>query len=202
MIALRHGSARRRLLLVGALCVGLCGIVLAELSDTPPPSTPNPTAALRPPASGDGGDSRPFSMPPPNAFAEVIERPLFSVTRRPPAPNAGGAADAKIDFVLVGIVASTDERRALVQHGQPTRVDRISEGDSLSGWRVESILRDRVIFQNADRRLELKAKDRAVSTIPQRRPGGAEADTGVTPSAPVQGASTNLSSVPAPLSKD
>ncbi|HEX9464555.1 MAG TPA: hypothetical protein VGB82_18305 [Alphaproteobacteria bacterium] len=202
MIALRPGSARRRLLLLGALCAALCGVILAELSDAPPPATPIPQAALRPQSTGAAGDNRPFSMPPRSAFAEVIERPLFSATRRPPEAAAGVAAEAQVDFVLVGIVTSSDERRALVQHGQTARVERISEGDSLGDWRVESILQDRVVFQRADIRLELKARDRTVSTVPHRRPGGAEADAVVTGSGPVQGSSTNLTSVPAPLSKD
>jgi hypothetical protein len=183
-----HRSSRRNALWLSVLCVLLLAVVATELGEKPPVTAPSapPAASPPPPASADVAG---FTMPPESAFAEVVERPLFSATRRPPSASAAAAAAAAAttqgDLVLVGIITSSAERYALIQHGKPTRVDRVAENDALGGWTVESIERDRVILHTGDRRLELSTNDQLA--LGSRQPSG---NTG--------GASTNLTSVPDP----
>ena len=181
-----HRSSRRNALWLSVLCVLLLAVVATELGEKPPVTAPSapPAASPPPPASADVAG---FTIPPESAFAEVVERPLFSATRRPPSASAAAAAAATAqgDLVLVGIVTSSAERYALIQHGKPARVDRVAENDALSGWTVESIERDRVILHTGDRRLELSTNDQLAlgSRQPRENSGGA---------------STNLTSVPNP----
>lgn len=170
-------SGRRAPLLLLALCLALAGVIYVELDR--PPLEAVAKAAPAPPAEA-AGTSRAgpgFSMPPLRRYSEVRERPLFSETRRP-AIDAGPAIDPRSSaFNLVGIVISAHERRALIEHGQPPHLERLSEGQDIDGWTVESIESDRVVLARADLRLEVKPKDGpappAVQQGQPRRPAAA-----------------------------
>jgi general secretion pathway protein N len=122
-------------------------------------------------AGAPGPNPAGFAMPPLRSFAQVLERPLFSPTRRP-ALDALAASDTQSSgLTLVGIVISPTEHHALIEHGQPPRLERVVEGQQLEGWTVEAILPDAVTFRRADQSLELKAKDAPPPPqAPQRRP--------------------------------
>ncbi|HEX7968617.1 MAG TPA: hypothetical protein VF502_10375 [Stellaceae bacterium] len=159
-------------LLLSALCAVLLGIVYVELDQ---PAIEAPAKAAVPPTRGtDKGQAQKpgFAMPPLRSFGDVLARPLFAETRRPPILSV--PADARSSaFTLVGIVISARERHALVEHGQPPRVERIAEGQDIDGWTVEKILPDRVMLGRADARIEVKAKDAPARPGPPRRAGAA-----------------------------
>jgi hypothetical protein len=148
---------RRATLLLLALCIGIATVIYLEVNDAAPDSPENaPTSAARNPGRSDGGEPS-FSMPPLRSYADVLLRPLFSPTRRPPRDSA--AVVTSSGFTLVGIVKSAHESHALIEHGKPPRLDRVAEDQELDGWTVEAILEDRVLLRHADARLEVKAKD-------------------------------------------
>jgi hypothetical protein len=97
-----------------------------------------------------------FTMSPAAAFVEVLARPLFSRTRRPPAQV--GQLPASSSLTLVAIVISDDERHALLGSGQPLKTTRVREGDEIAGWTVEAIRPDKVIVRRADAREEVTPK--------------------------------------------
>lgn len=70
----------------------------------------------------------------------ILARPLFSSTRRPPqsAPETGSGDGDLTDARLTGIVTAPGRRFAIfaVSNDKPLRV---SEGDDVSGWHIESI---------------------------------------------------------------
>jgi hypothetical protein len=72
--------------------------------------------------------------------ATALARPLFSSTRRPPQnAAAGGASDGDFtDKRLTGIVITPGQRIAIfaVTGDKPLKV---SEGEDVSGWRVDNI---------------------------------------------------------------
>ena len=72
-------------------------------------------------------------------LAMVLSRPLFSSTRRPPqsAVNDGPSADLG-DTRLTGIVTEPERRLAIfaVNGAKPLK---LSEGEAVSGWRIDSI---------------------------------------------------------------
>jgi len=72
-------------------------------------------------------------------LATVLSRPLFSSTRRPPqsAVNDGPSADLG-DTRLTGIVTEPGRHLAIfaVNGAKPLK---LSEGEAVSGWRIESI---------------------------------------------------------------
>ena len=158
MISARRGGAIVVLLLI---CLALAALVYDELS-SPDNDLPKPALAAGAPApvSLPKADEVAPGLPPMETLAEVTERPLFTATRRPPPPDAvqeniGNASS----FVLLGIVISKGERLAIVRHGRPPTAARLTEGQTIEGWTVQSIAPDRVVLKNADNEQSLKLKD-------------------------------------------
>jgi general secretion pathway protein N len=89
-----------------------------------------------------------FAMPPEESFAAVLERPVFSPTRRS-LPSSGVAATLTTSaaFLLVGVVISGGERFVLVKPLSSDGVERLREGDELAGWSTVAIEPDRVLFR-------------------------------------------------------
>jgi len=112
-------------------------------------------------------------MPPLASLHEVVDRPLFSESRRPaPAETPKEPAAKQPSFTLVGIFLSVDRRQALVERGQPPRVEWISERQKLDGWTVEAIGPDRIVLVRADARQEVVVKDRPgkqVAAAPKKK---------------------------------
>ena len=72
-------------------------------------------------------------------LAMVLSRPLFSSTRRPPQSANDGPSSADLgDTRLTGIVTEPGRHLAIfaVNGAKPLR---LSEGEAVSGWRIESI---------------------------------------------------------------
>jgi hypothetical protein len=123
------------LLLAG--CLLLAVLVFVELG--PASDKPAPVAVA---------DREPVAAPPqphPRAKADdliatILARPLFSTTRRPSAAEAGDrAADAELsDTRLAGILTEPGRRLAIfIPAGAKPMA--VTEGDSVGGWRIDSI---------------------------------------------------------------
>lgn len=87
----------------------------------------------------------------------LLERPLFWEGRRPLAQEeeSSGAALASIDGLRVlGIIVNSDLPTALIHDGQ--KVERLRQGGSVSGWRVERIAPQSVSLSANGRSVELQ----------------------------------------------
>jgi hypothetical protein len=119
--------------------------------------------------------------------AIVLERPLFSPTRRPPPPPpppssataAGGGAGTKpsvpqpppMNFTLVGIVRDPASSQALLQPTNGKPVLSLRAGQALDGWMLVSIGIDSASFRNGAAVRELVLDFRhAAPPLPPRAP--------------------------------
>jgi len=160
------------LLALAAVCGGLAFVVYTELAASDPPAAPSVGTTALPPAPAPAPV---FTMPPPQSYAAVSERPLFSPSRRPPTAAATPAAASEISALsLTGIIISGDERIALVASGEPATVSRLKEGQTLGGWTVRSIQQDRVVLERDATQQELKLTEKA-----RPAPPGAPSPRGV-----------------------
>lgn len=137
MIALRMPALRLNHALGAAAVV--CAAIAAWPWLVPPAPATRPLAA--PPATNAAPSLA--ALPPLASFAAVVERPLFSPSRRPP-PGAQAAQGGPVEgrYRLVGIVATGPKKKAFVDEG--ARRLEIGEGGSLDGWTVSEIGQDRV----------------------------------------------------------
>ena len=139
----RHRTRAMLVWLLTVALIALVWVVYAEISalvmddhpesgDATPPNLPAPKAA--PPQ---------FAMPDEASLTAILQRPVFSETRRP----SGGPNDLKTtqtDFTLAGVVISAGERSALIQPAQGELIQRLKEGDDIGGWMLVEIALDRI----------------------------------------------------------
>jgi general secretion pathway protein N len=150
------------------ICASLAWLVHAE-AEAPLIALPAPpTAPKAAPTASTPAPAESFALRPLQAYAEVTARPVFSSKRRPPPPQAAVQQAAASDgLVLAGIVATASERTALVLHGQPLKMVRLKEGETVDGWTVRSILADRIIIETAASSHELRLREKSRQGAPR-----------------------------------
>ena len=125
------------LLIAGCLIFG--AVLLLELKPTAATDTAAPNEVAKRPDATSSAPRAPGTRLD-ELLAVALARPLFSSTRRPPqaaAPDSTTNSDLA-DMRLTGIVTEPDHHVAIfaVNGAKPLRV---TEGEAVSGWRIESI---------------------------------------------------------------
>ena len=95
-----------------------------------------------------------FALPDRAYLAVILERPVFSETRRP-SRNAAGEQTTPADFTLAGVVISQGERSVLVKPANGGMIQRLKEGDDISGWMLEEIAFDRIKIRRGGVEVEM-----------------------------------------------
>jgi hypothetical protein len=114
---------------------------LQQEPDQPPPTPREPSA---------------ISMPPQEAFSAVLERPVFSSTRRPvPGSEIAPDSPALSDLDLIGIVVSSGDRFVLVKQSGASQPQPAREGEIIGGWSILSISEDHVILRRGANEIEV-----------------------------------------------
>ncbi len=165
-------TTRRRqvaIILLCLLCMALVGIVHLELSrgaDELGPTTAQGTPASQ--VKPSSLEPASFAMAGIDSYREVLERPVFLQSRRPPPEERRGTVIQPSSLVLVGLIIAPDGQRALIQYGEPPRLQRVMVGQAIEGWSVESILADRIVVRHGDAEEELKLKLKGAPRMPPR----------------------------------
>lgn len=113
------------------------------------------------------------ALPPVGAFAEIVRRPLFSPSRRPPvaakpppkkkAPVArkpvAKVRKPKVEpepvFELIGVIHSAGESIVLLRSDDGGQVLKFKQGDRHRGWAVDSIQPYEVVLEKAGKKRRL-----------------------------------------------
>ncbi|MCP8687236.1 hypothetical protein [Marinobacterium sedimentorum] len=114
---------------------------------------------------GDTGALPPF--PPRSQFDEMLERPLFTSSRRPQAgeSSGGSAQELRETWKLTGIVLVGDEVRALFKERNGERRLRLGTGMPLdANWVLEEINRETVVMGSGDEQVTLELLEPRDST--------------------------------------
>jgi hypothetical protein len=139
------------LLMAGANLVVGC-IVYAEIRARPMIPDPEVSAGeIRVPPLPEAR----AAMPSRGTFTAIVERPLFSPSRRPPVEGIAADSIPILDFSLFGIVISTGEPSAIVKPDSGGDPVRVTEGETMSGWTVARIEADRILVQQGATEREL-----------------------------------------------
>jgi general secretion pathway protein N len=95
---------------------------------------------------------------------QTRERPLFSATRRPPPKidlsQAATPAPPPPPIVppavtLIGVVLGAKDRAVIVQEKSAAKPVRVTVGDNIDGWRVDSITSRSFVLKDGDRAVTL-----------------------------------------------
>lgn len=89
-----------------------------------------------------------LGLPPLASFAAVVDRPLFTPSRRASAADKGMAGGATFAgrYRLLGLLTAGDQRRALLAEGP--RIIELKEGDTIEGWSISRIEQDRLVLSS------------------------------------------------------
>ncbi len=97
-----------------------------------------------------------FAMAAIEDFESVLERPLFSPSRRP-APIEEGAAtavDQDFDYTLKGVLIDNEARIALLYHKGGAGTVRQAEGTKIDGWLLKEVEGDFIVVErNGEERI-------------------------------------------------
>lgn len=158
-----------------AASAGLGFVIYDEIGrdSLPPPASP---AAAPEPAPMPAPET--FTLPPLPAYHAVTDRPVFTQNRKPPPAEdvASQPATNVSEFLLSGIIITESEKIALVTNARAGSLARYREGQVMGGWRLQSILQDRIVLERGAERQEIKLTDRSRATVegvpqPIRPPG-------------------------------
>ena len=185
---------RGALLLVGG-CVLFAAVIVAEFSGTGG-DTPAPKAASRAEAAPAAGPVP--AAPLDTLLATTLARPLFDATRRPPQ-SSGGSVSTITDKRLAGIVIEPGQRLAIfaVEGAKPLA---LSEGETVDGWRIESITPREVSLRgpNGTETFQPKLDPKRVFRAPTPPPVNPTAQTAAQPAATPAAASSGGGVAPGP----
>jgi len=154
MIGLRRSIAAV-FALGSAVILGGVAVTRAHAQSQPQPQTqPRPQVQARAPATPTAGLASPLAVHPLDRLSATRERPLFSPSRRAPAPPPivslppppPPPPPEPPNVTLVGIVMDAGEARAIVQSG-PNEVRRVRIGDDIGGWKVAQIEGRRLVLK-------------------------------------------------------
>jgi len=156
------GGGRYRLdVLLAAGCLAAGGALYAEAPRPPfaPAATLSAVVVAPPPAPAPS-----WTMPPADAFAPIVARPLFSEGRRPPpklAPAAAAAAELRaLSLAVTAIVLAPDRRLAVVETAPgKTQTQTLSVGDAIDGWQLVEIAAEHLVFEGDGQRRRIALKD-------------------------------------------
>ena len=153
MIAIRMPALRLNHLLGGAAAA--CAAIAAWpwLSPPVPATRPLTAASVSAPAPALA------ALPPLTNFSAIVERPLFSPSRRPPPGAATAGPSVASHYRLLGVVATGAKRRAFLSDG--TRHVDVAEGERLDDWTVKQIGTDSVLLSSSEGEAVLKLKPAA-----------------------------------------
>lgn len=154
-----------------SVCAALTAVLVLQWRDWPPPL---PTPSADPGVDGaevlttDTQSPAVPTMPPPEHYAVIAERPLFLAGRRPieeeppepeEEPEEEEVADlAQLDVTAILVLSPDNASVWLKEPGTPDLV-RLRPGDAFKGWQVAEILPDQVLMERQGRREALDLLD-------------------------------------------
>jgi hypothetical protein len=104
--------------------------------------------------------ANPVAAQPLDQLSTILDRSLFSPSRRPPAapppvvqaPAASAPPSAPPNVILLGVVMDGQNARAVVRVGADQRLLRAQMGDDIDGWKVAQIDGRKVVLASQDGR--------------------------------------------------
>ena len=173
-----------------AACIVFGGILLLEIT-TPYRVPVVAGAATEQPDPPSAVRQLSITAAPP--VAAILARPLFSPSRRPAQPSGGSTTDdgGLAQSRLAGIVIERGHRFAIFAP-QGAKLLTVAEGETVSGWRVESISSREVSLSGPDGTRTLQPKFDP-NLAPPAEPAAPPAPV---PAAPVFGVPPNIRAAP------
>ena len=140
----------------------LAGVLAFEITFGPFMAEPPPASSARAEKPVESLSDTPLQNPAISTFAEIVERPLFTQSRRPAPKKDTKVAEAAVKpetFELIGVIISPVGRMALLRTLATSEIVRAVEGQNVGGWEVRTIKPTQVVLQQGDDSQVLKINE-------------------------------------------
>jgi hypothetical protein len=157
----------------------LAGILAFEIMSGPFMPEAPPASSARAEKPVESWSDTPLQNPAISTFAEIVERPLFTQSRRPAPKKDTKEAEAAVKpetFELVGVIISPAGRMALLRALATSEIVRAVEGQNVGGWEVRTIKPTQIVLQQGDDSQVLKIND-AIAQPAAKNPAAPNAPT-------------------------
>ncbi|MFQ5935617.1 MAG: hypothetical protein ACE5LB_04335 [Acidiferrobacterales bacterium] len=91
-----------------------------------------------------------IEFPPMREYAEIVKRPLFDASRRPPRIEAKQKPDnrnALRQLTLTGVVMTPQRKFAILHDKRQRQMMRVEQGAPIAGWSLHEVRPDSVTFR-------------------------------------------------------
>lgn len=137
--------------LLVVICLVMGAMVAIEAANPPQldrqPVTTPPEAVL--PDNLESPPAGNFALPPLDAYSEIVERPLFISSRRPPEEPevVEQKQPGEVSFTLLGVAVTPERNLALLQIDGAGKVARMEVGEEVNGWQLEAVHADGIVLR-------------------------------------------------------
>ncbi len=108
-----------------------------------------------------------LELPPIEQFAAIVERPIFTATRRtarrqPVAPSAPASSGGRIlgRYQVIGVVVAPGNRLVLLRRLGGAETIRLKQGEEIDGWTLVEVTRDEVVLESGGRREKIEIRNK------------------------------------------
>jgi general secretion pathway protein N len=140
--------------LCALLAATLLYLIVAPLPDLEIPQVPleQQRAAQR--------QTMPIATPPPQAFADINARPMFSPDRKAIAePGASNSSGNPPSIAFVGVIMDPRDRMALIRTSASPLAGAFRLGADISGWRLTEIAADHIVLSQGGSQDTIRLED-------------------------------------------
>lgn len=165
----RDGDDRLLVAALAILCVVLAAVTVAPwLFD--PAADPTADASGRESQEAVPTPTPRLELPPIERFAALVERPIFTATRRSaprrPGPGAAPISGAGTNLVLgryrlTGVVVAPAKRLVLLKRPGDGKTIRVFEGETIDGWTLTQVSKTTLTLESGNRREEFLVRDKS-----------------------------------------
>ena len=147
------------------VCAFLAVLIVTEVSVLGRDSNAMTDASASDPLSlgASNTNAEALQIAPLAAYSEVLERPLFSDSRRPPqlavqAKDSARAVQLSTKWKVTGIVVAGDNSFVHVEGIRDRKTVRLQVGMPLDGWQLQEIAPDQIVFGLAGESVTLQLR--------------------------------------------
>jgi general secretion pathway protein N len=146
------------LVALGLFCAVMMAVIGIELVNPPrlgehdPVPQPPPAGQFLLPRAESKATER-LTIAPINRYDEILERPLFLATRRPPEvqpETTQKQSDSGEGLRLLGVVLTPQQTVALLQVDSNGKTARLKVGEKFEGWQLESVSASKVALRRGE----------------------------------------------------
>ena len=108
-----------------------------------------------------------LELPPIEQFSAMVERPIFTATRRtvrrqPVARSAPASSGGLIlgRYQVIGVVVAPGNRLVLLKRLGGAETIRLKQGEEIDGWTLVEVTRDDLVLESGGRREKIEIRDK------------------------------------------